>query len=93
MQCNRKNCDGHLQPICDKCEFTGWIKVSDRLPPFGINTRLLFVNGKNEVTYGYAYPIEDGWDTGSKDTIWINDMDRETNEVATYWMTLPALPE
>lgn len=69
-----------------------WISVSDKLPEFGISTRYLFLNGKKEVTFGYAYPIDEGWDTGRKGSIWINDMDRQTNEVATHWMPLPVLP-
>lgn len=54
---------------------------------------ILFINGKREVTYGYAYPIEEGWDTGSDGSIWINDFDRQTNEVATHWMPLPDSPK
>jgi len=70
-----------------------WIKCSDKLPEFGISTRYLFLNGKKEVTLGYAYPISEGWDTGNSNSIWINDMDRQTNEVATHWMDLPQVPK
>lgn len=70
-----------------------WISVKDRLPEFGMKYRYLFMNGKKEVTYGYAYDPKDGWDTRNDNSIWINDMDRETNEVATHWMPLPRPPE
>lgn len=69
-----------------------WINVKDKYPKFGIKYRYLFVNGKNEVTFGYAYPIEEGWDTGNEGSIWICDIDRVTNEVARYWMELPNPP-
>ena len=73
-----------------------WISVKDRKPELGIRHRYLFINGKGEVTYGYAYSDEEtgsgSWDTGNDGLIWINDMDRETNEVATHWMPLPLPP-
>lgn len=72
---------------------SGWISVKDRLPKFGVSNCYLFFNGKKEVTYGYAYPIEEGWDTGNEGSIWISDMDRQTNEVATHWMELPQPPQ
>ncbi len=75
---------------CD-CFLTGkWIKCSDKLPKLGIAYRYLFINGKKEVTFGYAYDPK--WDD-SKDCVWINDMDRESNEIATHWMQLPEPPE
>lgn len=67
---------------------TKWINVKDKAPPAGLENKLLFINGKKEVTYGYAYD----WDKESEDYIWINDMDRETNEIATHWMKLPEKP-
>ena len=70
-----------------------WIRIKDRSPEFGIQYRYLFINGKNEVTYGYAYNPADGWDTGNHHSIWINDLDRQTIEVATSWMPLPELPK
>jgi hypothetical protein len=74
-----------------------WISVKDKKPLFGIQHRYLFVNGKKEITYGYAYADEESgsgkWDTGNEGSIWINDMDRETNEVATHWMHLPEKPD
>lgn len=73
-----------------------WISVKDKLPEFGIKHRYLFINGKGKVTYGYAYPTEEWvhgiWKTYSAPSIWINDMDRETNEIATHWMPLPKPP-
>lgn len=73
-----------------------WISIKDEKPKLGIAHRYLFVNGKGEVTYGYAYSNDEGgsgkWDTGNEESIWINDMDRETNEVATHWMPLPLPP-
>ena len=44
---------------------------------------------KREVTYGYAYDPEDGWGIEKNGSIWINDIERETNEIATHWMALP----
>lgn len=70
-----------------------WISIKDIKPPSGIKNKALFVNGKKEVTYGYAYPLEEGWDTGNESSVWINDFDRETNEVATHWMPLPEPPK
>lgn len=70
-----------------------WIKVCDQKPLCGLKHTYLFFNGKREITYGHAYCIEDGWDTGNSKSIWINDMDRQTNEVATHWMPLPNPPE
>lgn len=74
-----------------------WIRVKDKKPPVGIQTRCLFINGKNEVTYGYAYSDDENgpgkWDTGNDHSVWINDMDRETNEIATHWMPLPKAPQ
>lgn len=64
-----------------------WINVKDRLPDFGCKYRYLFVNGKNEVTYGYAENIED------EERIWIHDLDRDTLEIGLYWMPLPLPPE
>lgn len=73
-----------------------WIKVKDKKPQLGIRHRYLFVNGKGEVTYGYAYRDDEegsgSWETGNDTSIWINDMDRETNEIATHWMQLPEAP-
>lgn len=69
-----------------------WISVEDELPPFGPASKVIFFNGKKEVTFGYAYLPNEGWDTGSKKSIWINDMDRETNEIATHWMPIPPPP-
>lgn len=66
-----------------------WISVKDRLPQLGIQYRYLFTNGKGEVTFGYAYDPKEGCDTGNSHSIWINDHDRCTNEVATHWMPLP----
>lgn len=65
-----------------------WIPVSDKRLKFGEKNRYLFVNGKKEVTYGYAYD----WERESVEYVWINDMDRETNEVATLFMELPKPP-
>lgn len=70
-----------------------WVSVKDKLPKYGIKYRYLFINVKNEVTYGYAYNPIDGWYTDNKNTIWINDMDRDTNEIATHWMPLPQDPK
>ena len=66
-----------------------WISIKDKLPKLGIKYRYLFFNGKKDVTFGYAYdwPPEDEW------RIWINDMDNETNEIATHWMPLPKPPK
>ncbi len=69
-----------------------WINVKEGMPLFGIAHRYLFVNGKGEVTFGYAYDPAEGWDTGHDHSIWISDMDRVTNEVATHWMPLPEPP-
>ena len=66
-----------------------WINIEDEKPKLGINYRYLFLNGKNEVTYGYAYD----WEPESNRYVWINDMDRETNEIATHWMPLPEAPQ
>lgn len=48
------------------------------------------------VTFVYAYGDDESgigtWETGREESIWINDMDRETNEVATHWMPLPSPP-
>lgn len=63
-----------------------WTSIKDKLPSIGNNHKYLFFNGKKEVTYGYAFGIED------ERRIWINDMGRETNEVATHWMELPKPP-
>jgi len=63
-----------------------WISVKDQKPDTLHQTRYLFVNGKKEVTYGYVFDIED------EERVWINDMDRETNEIATHWMPLPTPP-
>lgn len=65
-----------------------WISVKDKKPKLGIRYRYLFVNGKKDVTFGYAYD----WDLENDEYLWINDMDNETNEIARYWMTLPELP-
>lgn len=65
-----------------------WISVKDEKPKLGIKYRYLFVNGKKEVTYGYAYD----WEPESDRYVWINDMDRETNEIATHYMSLPEPP-
>ena len=72
-----------------------WISVKDKSPPKGVSHRFLFVNGKGEVTLGYACEDngEGEWDTGSPHLIWINDVDRGTYEVATHWMELPQPPE
>jgi len=74
-----------------------WISVKNRRPLFGIQHRYLFLNGKKEVTLGYAYADDENglgvWDTGSEASIWINDFDRQTNEIVTHWMPLPAPPK
>lgn len=38
---------------------------------------------------GYAYD----WELENENYVWINDMDRETNEIATQWMPLPEPPK
>lgn len=65
-----------------------WIKCIDRMPELGIQHKYIFLNGKKEVTYGYAYE----WEKESNRYVLINDMDRETNEIATAWMPLPNPP-
>ena len=55
----------------------------------GIKYRYLFFNGKKDITYGYAYD----WEPESNRYVWINDMDNETNEIATHWMPLPQPPK
>ena len=65
-----------------------WINVKDKKPNLGINHKYLFFNGKKEVTYGYAYE----WNIENENYVWINDMDRETNEIATHYMELPHPP-
>jgi hypothetical protein len=67
-----------------------WIKCKDLKPDSGM--RSLFINGKGEVTFGYAYSYEE-WPQEENGSIWINDMDRETNEIATHWMPLPKPPK
>ena len=69
--------------------FMEWISITSEKPKFGIKHRYLFVNGKGDVTFGYAYD----WDLESDRYVWINDMDNETNEIATYWMPLPKPPK
>ena len=64
-----------------------WISVKDRLPEFGIGHRYLFFNGKKEATFGYAFEKEDD------ERIWIVDLARETNEIATHWMPFPESPK
>jgi hypothetical protein len=37
MQCLNKNCNGHYEPICIKCEMSkpNWVRVEDKLPNCG----------------------------------------------------------
>lgn len=65
-----------------------WIKCEDQKPELGIRHRYLFVNGKGDITFGYAYE----WDQEINGSIWINDHDNQTNEIATHWMPLPKPP-
>jgi len=69
-----------------------WISVKDQKPQFGRQHRYLFINGKKEITYGCAYAPKDGWIVDNETIVWIHDMDIDTNEVATYWMSLPSPP-
>ena len=62
-----------------------WISVKDQRPELGVKYRYLFINGKKEVTYGYAWD----WEKESDEYVWINDMDRQTNEIASDWQPLP----
>lgn len=62
-----------------------WIKVKDQVPEF--HKELIFLNGKQEVTVGLCFGIED------ENRVWIVDKLRDTNEIATYWMLLPNFPE
>jgi hypothetical protein len=68
-----------------KISTTEWISVKDKTPK--IKEDLIFLNGKNEVTVGECFAIED------KNMVWIHDYSRGTNEIATYWMPLPSPPE
>lgn len=63
-----------------------WISVKDKLPEISMK-RNLFINGKNEVIYGYVFDID------TENNVWIHDMDRETNEIALFWMPLPVAPK
>lgn len=63
-----------------------WVKCSDRMPSLNIGNECLFYNCKQEITFGYAFHIED-------DYVWINDMMNEKNEIARYWMPLPQPPK
>lgn len=59
-----------------------WISVKNKRPP--VHCLLFLFNGKKEVTYGSVYD----WEIESDEYVWINDMDRETNETATHWMPM-----
>jgi hypothetical protein len=92
MQCVKCH-ENHYDLICSNCDGPitqmKWIKCEDQTPKLGIKYRYLFINGKGDVTYGYAYD----WEKESDRYVCINDMDRETNEIATHWMPLPEKPE
>lgn len=48
MQCLNKGGGGHYKPVCDTCEYTGWISVEERLP--SDDKRVLATDGvKHEV--------------------------------------------
>ena len=64
-----------------------WISVEDEKPNIGERYSYLFVNGKKEVTCGYAFDIEDNR------RVWISDAISQTNEIATHWMPLPKPPK
>jgi len=68
-----------------------WISILEKLPK--ANNRYLFLNGKREVTFGYMYPLEEGWDTGIEGRVWINDFESGTNEIASHYMELPEAPK
>lgn len=66
-----------------------WVSIKDLKPKLGPLHNYLFFNGKKEITYGYAHD----WEFEDERYIWINDMDSETNEIATHWMPLPEPPK
>lgn len=69
-----------------------WISVKDLLPP--VNQNVLFLNGKQEVVFGFFRPDPppvDNWAT--LDSIWINDMSYDVIGNATHWMPLPEPPK
>lgn len=70
-----------------------WIKITNGIPLFGPTNCCLFFTGKKEVTYGYAYDPKEGFSTEGDTIVWIHDMGRDTNEVATHWMSLPGAPK
>lgn len=82
MRCLNPECDGHYKPICDECEYTGWISVKDRLPNVG--DRVLFLS-EGEIDFAYYFK-EEGWklmDGGDWHTI---------HSLITHWMPLPQPP-
>jgi hypothetical protein len=88
MQCQ---CGGHYQPVCDKCESTGWISTKDRLPTkeecakfFG--WFLVFRQGhhRTELDRYDGHDIDRQWESGWK---------YGWHMPITHWMPLPKNPK
>ncbi len=81
MRCLDTACNGHYKPICDECEYTGWIKITDRLPE---NNEWIYLgNAKHQmVTWGVFM-----------DGKFVNP-DQKYYEIplVTHWMPTPKPP-
>jgi len=88
MQCLKKGCDGHYEPICTTCEVPKWIKVTEKLPKKYVH--VLTYARKNELLpYLDANFFEA---TYEDDDRWYECVDSCRIDVIA-WMPLPNEPK
>jgi len=91
MQCLKKGCDGHYEPICTTCEVPKWIKCTERLPIIEDYRKAFIVYGSpscgshsSDFCVMEAYYHKDGYfEFGEYDC----------SILVTHWMKLPEPPK
>ncbi len=99
MQCLNKNCDGHYEPICRKCEMPRWISVKEMMPEiyFFVLVYSKIPGNSEPCPITIARWEGERWETlcnedennacASGDLFWATESDE-----ITHWMPLPKPP-
>ncbi len=84
MQCK---CGGNYQPVCDKCECTGWVRVEDRLPEKDAEVLVTNIKGwmhLQKALYYHDYKLFLAFNPDSVQKYILQ---------VTHWLPIPQLPK